>query len=42
MEYSLVIIFAVAVVAVALHAFKPEWFEPVIKFVNNFNKKKKK
>ena len=42
MEYLILIIFAVAVAAVVLHAFKPEWFAPVIEFVNNFNNKKKK
>jgi len=34
MEYLLVIIFAVAVAAVALHAFKPEWFAPVKELIN--------
>jgi len=34
MEYSLLIIFAVAVAAVALHAFKPEWFAPVKELIN--------
>ena len=41
MEYLLVIIFAVAVAAVALHAFKPEWFAPVIEFVNNLTTRKR-
>ena len=34
MEYLLVIIFAVAVVAVALHAYKPEWFAPLKELIN--------
>ena len=34
MEYLLVIIFAVAVVAVALHAYKPEWFDPIKQLIN--------
>ena len=34
MEYLLLIIFAVAVAAVALHAFKPEWFAPVKELIN--------
>ena len=31
MEYLLVIIFAVAV---ALHAYKPEWFDPIKQLIN--------
>ena len=34
MEYLLVIIFAVAVAVVALHAFKPEWFDPIKQLIN--------
>jgi len=47
MEYLLLVAFAVAVGVVALHAFKPEWFEPVKQFINKqklsrSSKKKKK
>ena len=34
MEYLLVIIFVAAVAAVALHAFKPEWFDPIKQLIN--------
>ena len=34
MEYLILIMFAVAVAAVALHAYKPEWFAPVKELIN--------
>jgi len=39
MEYLLVWLFAVAVVMVALHAYKPEWFAPVKKLIEKLDKK---
>jgi len=34
MEYLILIMFAVAVAAVAVHAYKPEWFAPVKELIN--------
>tara|TARA_E500000318_G_scaffold31690_2_gene31505 strand:+ start:4541 stop:4681 length:141 start_codon:yes stop_codon:yes gene_type:complete len=34
MEYLILIMFAVAVAAVAVHAYKPEWFDPIKQLIN--------